>query len=80
MLHSVKHEPGLEAAVRESVGLLVIRAWMEHGSSEPLRAEVRVTTDVSAGFERTLNLARADEVGAAVQVWLDGIIIGPQQV
>ena len=51
-------------------GLLIIRAWVEEGSSNPLRAAVRATTDVSAGFDRTMTLAQADEVGATVQDWL----------
>jgi hypothetical protein len=38
-------------------GLLIIRAYSEADSSSPLRAEIRLTRDVSAGIERTLNLA-----------------------
>jgi len=58
----------------DRTGLLIIRAWVEEGSSEPLRAEVRISTDVSAGFERTLNLARADAVCATVEEWLREIL------
>jgi hypothetical protein len=54
--------------------MLIIRAWVEEGSSEPLRACVRTTTDVSAGIERTLTLARVEEVGAAVQAWLAEVL------
>ena len=53
-----------------SSGLLVIRAWLEAGSSSPLRAEVRLTTDVSRGIEETLKLTDADSITAAVSVWL----------
>ena len=58
---------------REPTGLLIIRAWVEHGASEPLRAQVRVTSDVSGGFERSLTFARADEVCANVKEWLEAI-------
>ncbi len=69
----------LDVTPNDCVGLLVIRAWVEPGSTEPLRAQVRVCTDVSAGEERTLMLARADAVGAAVQEWLAGMLsdVGP---
>jgi len=59
-----------EVMASERTGLLVIRTWVEPGSSRPLRAQVRLTRDVSAGFERTLTLARADAVSAVVQEWL----------
>lgn len=58
----------------DRTGLLIIRAWIEQGSSEPLRVQIRLTTDVSAGFDRTLMLTRADEVYAAVQAWLADIL------
>ncbi len=51
-------------------GLLIIRAWTEPGSSETLRAHVRLTTDVSAGFERTLTFSQSETVCATVQEWL----------
>ena len=51
-------------------GLLIIRAWTEEGSSEPLRAQIRLTTDISTGIQNTLTFARAEEVCATVQEWL----------
>jgi len=54
----------------DRTGLLIIRAWIEEGSSEPLRARVQLSTDVSAGFERTPTFARAEAVCAAVHEWL----------
>jgi hypothetical protein len=57
-----------------TTGLLIIRAWVEPGSSEPLRAQLRLTNDVSAGIERTLTLSRADKVCAAVGEWLADIM------
>ncbi len=54
----------------DRTGLLIIRAWIEEGSSEPLRAHIRLRNDVSADVERTLTLTRAEAVGATVQEWL----------
>jgi len=59
---------------RDRTGLLIIRAWVEEGSSEPLRAQIRLTTDVSAGEQRTLTLAREDAVCTTVQEWLTDIL------
>jgi hypothetical protein len=57
-----------------STGLLVIRAYLEVDSPSPLRAEIRLTTDVSAGIERTLNLADPDLVDQVVRSWLRGML------
>ncbi len=57
----------------ERTGLLIIRAWVEEGSSEPLRVQIRLTTDVSEGFQRTINLTDVEETSAAVQGWLTDI-------
>lgn len=73
---------GDEAGAKtHKTGLLIIRAWIEDRSSEPLRADVRATTDVSAGFDRTVTLARPEEVGATVQRWLAEVLAGtaPQE-
>ena len=61
---------GESAMASDRTGLLIISAWTERGSPEPLRAQVRLTTDVSAGFQRTVTPARAEEVCATVQEWL----------
>lgn len=54
-------------------GLLIIRAWLESGSSKPLRATLRFTDDVSLGLERTVTLADADEIALVVRQWLTDI-------
>jgi len=51
-------------------GLLIIRAWIEQGSSKTLRAQIRLTTDVAGGFEREVTLADVAGVSAAVETWL----------
>lgn len=58
----------------DSRALLIIRAWVEPLSEEPLRAELRMTGDVSAGIERTVTLARPDEVCAVVREWLASVV------
>ncbi len=55
----------------DRTGLLIIRAWIEEGSSEPLRAQVRCTSDVTGELGDELVLARTDAVCAAVREWLD---------
>ena len=57
-------------------GLLIIRAWVEEGSSEPLHAHVRLTTDVSSGFETTMNLSQVSAVCEAVETWLRDMLSG----
>ena len=58
-------------------GLLIIRAWIEDGSSEPLRAHIRLTTDVSSGFEDSMTLSQVPAVCEAVATWLGNVLSGP---
>lgn len=58
----------------DPTGLLIIRTWTEEGSSEPLRAQIRISSDVSAGFDRTLTLTRAEDVCKMVQEWLGKMV------
>ena len=62
-----------------STGLLIIRAYQEVGSSAPLRAEIRLTSDASMGIERTLTLVDSKLVAQVVLDWLDSILDGPVQ-
>jgi hypothetical protein len=56
------------------IGLFLLRAWVEPGSSSPLRAEIRRTTDVSQGFEQRLTVAEKAAVVAAVQAWMSKML------
>jgi hypothetical protein len=56
------------------VGLFIIRAWVESGSSLPLRAHIRCTTDVSQGLEQGLTVAEEEAVVAAVKAWLSEMV------
>ena len=55
-------------------GLLIIRVCLEEGSSESLRANVRVASDVSAGFDGELTLTQPDTVCTAVTEWLEAFM------
>ena len=53
---------------------MIIRVWIERGSSSPLRARIRLTTDVEAGFESEKTLADVAAVSAAVELWLQDVL------
>jgi hypothetical protein len=60
---------------QDQTGLLIIRAWVEQGSAKPLRAQVRLTTDVAAGFASEVTLADVNAVSAAVETWLQDVLL-----
>jgi len=60
----------MRCVTQTRTGLLIMRAWAEPGSSSPLRVQIRLTTDVSLGVERSETLAEADAVVEAVRAWL----------
>jgi hypothetical protein len=60
----------------DRTGLLIIRAWVEDGSSAPLRAQLSTSSDVSIGIEHNSVHTDAAEVGAEVQTWLRDILAG----
>lgn len=53
---------------------MIIRAWTEEGSAKPLRVQIRLTGDVSTGFEKTLTLAESEEVCITVDSWLRDLL------
>jgi hypothetical protein len=57
------------------VALLTIRAWCEVRSDHPLRAEIRLTRDVSSGFQHTLTVVHTKMVIEAVQVFLEDVLL-----
>ena len=61
-------------------GLFIIRAWVEPGSSSPLRVQIRLTTDVSQGFEQHLTVGLEEAVVAAVRAWLSELLAGSSTV
>jgi hypothetical protein len=69
-------DPGQEP---DSHGLLIMRAWVEPNSSEPIRVQIRLTSDISSGMQRTVNLARVDDVCAVVREWLATVLNATEQ-
>jgi hypothetical protein len=67
-------EQRVEAVAGDRTGLLIIRAWLEKGSAEPLRAQIRISANVSAGIERTIELCRVEQVCATVKEWLTDML------
>jgi hypothetical protein len=61
---------------RTRIGLLVLRAWLEPESSSPLGAQVRLTTDIAQGFERSQTIAEENAVVERVQAWLSEMLAG----
>ena len=62
----------------DRTGLLIIRAWIEEGSEEPLRASVRLTTDLAVGIERSVTLTDADATADMVRLWLREVLSNRQ--
>ena len=56
-------------------GLFIIRAWVEQGSSKPLRAQIRLTTDVAAGIASEMTLVDVHAVSEAVESWLQDVLL-----
>jgi hypothetical protein len=57
------------------VALLMVRAWREDGSDNPLRAEIRLTNDVSSGFQHQLTVADTEKVVEAVRAFLEEVLL-----
>ena len=53
--------------------LLTIRAWVERGSSSPLRATIRVSKDVSGGFDKTSTVTTPEAAAEVVKDWLNEV-------
>jgi len=59
---------------RDPTALLVLRVWIEHGSTLPLRAYIRETSDVSHGFERISTHTEVEVAVQSVRTWLEALI------
>jgi hypothetical protein len=60
-------------------GLLIVRAWLEHGSSKPLRGHIRLTGDIVTGFEREVTLVEVAGICAEVETWLLEMLASDQE-
>ena len=63
----------------DRTGLMIIRAWVEDGSSAPLRAEISMTANVAIGMEHTSVHSDILAVGSEVQTWLREMLIGSER-
>ena len=54
--------------------LMMIRAWVERGSSAPLRVTLRHTKDVANGIEQSVTFTTPEAGAAAVKIWLDEVV------
>jgi len=52
---------------------MIIRAWIENGSSSPLRVHLRINNDLTLPVYKELNLDNADDVVEQVKTWLSAI-------
>jgi hypothetical protein len=50
--------------------MFIIRAWLEEGSAEPLRAQITLTNDVENGIEHAVTVTQSDEVSSLVTAWI----------
>jgi hypothetical protein len=57
----------------QRVALMIIRAWTEDGSADPLRAEIRSTGDVLAGIQSASTVSLSEHVMEAVRVFLEDV-------
>jgi hypothetical protein len=59
--------------------LLIVRAWVERGSSAPLRANIRLAKDVSGKFEPEVTVASPAAGAEAVRVFLQEVVDADQR-
>jgi hypothetical protein len=59
----------------ERTGVLIIRAWLESESPAPLRAHIRRTTDLSAGFLDAITVTDEAAVAELVRLWLKDVVV-----
>jgi len=57
----------------QRVALMIIRAWTEDGSTDPLRAEIRSTADVLLGVQSASTVTRSEHVMEAVRIFLENV-------
>ena len=62
----------------ETVGVLVIRVWVEDTSPEGLRARITSTLDVTSNETGVTGAASVDEICAIVRGWLKVFLQEPR--
>jgi hypothetical protein len=59
----------VDAAAKESVGMLVLRVWSEGDGR--LRARITDSNDVFSGEQRTLAAVGVEEICTVIRTWLE---------
>ena len=54
--------------------LLIIRARVERGSSASLRADIRLSKDLSNGLEQTVTVTSPEAGAEIVKGWLEDVV------
>lgn len=53
---------------------MILRAWLEPNSAEPLRVQIRLTKDVNTSFTTEITLIDVASVSTAVEQWLTEVM------
>jgi hypothetical protein len=61
---------------REQVGVLILRVWLEQGSTTLFRATIRMTPDVGAAPPVSVSVATPDKVVDVVRGFLEQVAGG----
>ena len=51
-----------------------MRAWVERGSTAPLRVSIRQTKDLPNGLGQTITVTSPEAGSQAVKAWLDSVV------
>jgi hypothetical protein len=65
--------------VPSRAAVLIIRVWFEEGSAQPLRAHIRLTGDVTGGFDSDMTVTQVDVVCQTVRAWLTDLLTTQHQ-
>jgi hypothetical protein len=62
------------ASMRERSGVLVVRAWVEGGTPEGLRARITQSRDLTSTEQLVTTTAHVDEILSTIRAWLDALL------
>jgi hypothetical protein len=62
------------SSMKERSGVLVVRAWVEGGTSSGLRARITQSRDLTSTEQIMTTTATVEEILATVRTWLDALL------
>ena len=62
------------ARTTERSGVLVVRAWVEGGTPEGLRARITQSRDLTSGEQLVTTTAHVEEIIGTIRAWLDALL------